>query len=239
MIGCGLPKMSCVMVTNGRHELVKKSIRCYMQQTYLNKNMVVLSQGSVEQNAVIEHYLKSLGRPDIFFMTAPRDICFGMMRNTSVEIATGDIICQWDDDDLYHPDRLMTQYKALRADSRNIASLYCDFLKYYMTAGELYWCDWTGESVPLHRLLCGSVMFYKRAFGMFNVFYPQAGEQCHVEEDLNVLRKLQTKGTIVPVQAGWQYVYVYHGANVYDLGHHNLTLDTRSGKFIMGARQTG
>lgn len=237
MIGSSPPKITCVMVTNGRHELVKKSVWCYAQQTYLNKNMVILSQGTDEQNSAIEHHLKSLDRSDIFFMPAPRDICLGMMRNTSVEIATGDIICQWDDDDLYHPDRLTTQYNTLRSNSSIVACLYCDFLKYYRTAGELYWCDWSGEGVPLHRLLCGSVMFHKKLFGMFNVFYPQAGHQCHVEEDLNVLYKLGSKGVVAPVRAGWHYVYVYHGGNVYDIAHHNLTLNTASGKAIMGTEK--
>jgi glycosyltransferase involved in cell wall biosynthesis len=152
-------------------------------------------------------------------------------------LATGKIICQWDDDDLYHPERLMTQYNALRVNSNYVASAYCDFLKYYRNTGEIYWCDWSGERIFSGRLLSGSVMFYKEMFGMFPCFYPQSGSQCHVEEDLNVMNKLLSKGEVAPIWSGWHYVYMYHGSNTYDLAHHNLTLDVTSGKKVLTASQ--
>lgn len=237
MIGGPLPTITCVTVTKGRVELLKKAIRCYMLQSYMNKNMVIVSQGSAEDNAAIAAHLRSLGRSDITLYCVASDWCLGTLRNTSVEIATGEIICQWDDDDLYHPDRLMLQYNVLRRDSRHVASLYSDFLKYYRTSGDLYWCDWSGEPIYSHRYLCGSIMFHKRLFGMFPIFYPQRGSQCHVEEDLNVLEKLQTKGDLAPVFSGWHYTYVYHGQNVYDLEHHNLTLNTTWGKRVLDTEQ--
>lgn len=232
MIGGRLPKVTCVTVTTGRAALLRAAVRCYARQTYPNKNMVVVSQGSDADNAAIAADLRD--RPDILFVTAPPDLSLGAMRNTSVELSTGDIICQWDDDDLYHPDRVMTQYRALRSDGNRVASAYCDFLKYYQTTGDLYWCDWSGERLLPGRFLSGSVMFHKEMFGLFPCFYPQTGPQSRVEEDLNVVNKLLAKGDIAPVWAGWQYAYVYHGHNTYGLAHHNLALDTASGKKVLG-----
>ncbi len=233
MIKLNKPLITCVLVTSGRVELVKRAIRCYLNQTYDKKHLVVLSQGSESNNVLLKHHINGLGRSDIHFQYAPSTLSLGEMRNTSVELSQGDVICQWDDDDVYHPDRLRTQWKALQSNSSNTSSCYSQFLKLFSHTNELYWCDWIGEPKPTHKYLCGTVMFHKRAFHHFGLFYPIVGYQSHVEEDLNVLEKLLHLGDIAPVTAGHQYVYVFHGANTYDLDHHNLTLDTRWGKKLL------
>lgn len=232
-----MPLITCVCVTKNRFDLLKKSINCYINQTYQNKNLVILSQSNKDCNKKIENHIKELNRSDIQFVVAPEFLSLGAMRNTSVELATGEIICQWDDDDLYHPERLITQFKILASDSRNIASVYCDFLKYFDHVKKMYWCDWSNEPKFTHKFLCGSVMFKKTAFHMYRLFYPESGSQSHVEEDLNVLEKLSYKGNIAPVFAGHQYVYVFHCKNTYDLRHHELTLDTTWGKKILSKKE--
>jgi glycosyltransferase involved in cell wall biosynthesis len=232
MISGKLPLISCVCVTKDRFELFKKSIFCYLNQNYQNKNLIILSQSNDDTNKKIEKYIKDLSRDDILFLAAPTMLTLGAMRNTSIELATGEIICQWDDDDLYHPNRLTNQYKCLKSDNRNVASLYSNFLKYFANSKEVYWCDWLNESEYSHRFLCGSVMFYKSLFHMWENFYPERGAQSCCEEDLNVLEKLMLKGSIAPVLDGNEYVYVYHGVNTYDLDHHKLTLDIRWGKKV-------
>ena len=227
------PKISCVTVTTGRVDLLKKAIHCYAYQTYKNRELVILAQSNIEQ---IRPYVDSLRRDDIILLEAPSHLTLGAIRNASIEIAKGDIICQWDDDDLYHPDRIRTQYLALRTHSSNVACAYSDFLKYFKATGEVYWCDWSGESSLSSQMLCGTIMFHKRMFHENgSILYPQTGEQCHVEEDLNVLQKLIAAGPVVPVFGGNHYVYIYHGKNTYDLAHHKLTLLTNSGKFIMNS----
>ena len=236
MIKDSIPKISCVTVTTGRVELIKKAIRCYAYQTYKNKELIVLSQGNVDENNAIRYYISSLLRDDIVFLDAPSNLTLGAMRNASIEVARGSIICQWDDDDLYHPDRIRTQYIALRSHSKNVGCAYSGFLKYFKNTGEVYWCDWMGEGALSSQLLCGAVMFHKKIFHKYkNMLYPQTGDQCHVEEDLNVLQKLIAAGPVVAVSGAHHYVYVYHGENTYDLEHHKLTLLTNSGKFIMGS----
>lgn len=232
MLNNKFPKVTCTMVTNGRCKYIKKSIQCYLQQTYSNKELVIVSQGNKEQNEIINDYINSIKRNDIFFTTVMPDLNLGTMRNLSVDLSQGDIICQWDDDDLYHPDRIITQYKNIRQNSNRVACAYCDFIKYYETTREAYWCDWSGERNLSGKFLPGSIMFHKKVFGMFSSFYPQKGNQCHVEEDLNVINKLLEKGEIGSIWAGWNYIYVYHGDNTYDLNHHNWTLDTSSGKKV-------
>lgn len=233
MLDVSTPKISCLTATTGRLECLKKSIRCYLNQTYPNRELIVLSQ-SPEDNRSIREYIETIQRRDILFFEAAADLTLGSMRNALCEIATGTILCQWDDDDLYHPDRIRSQYLALSSDDRAVGTAYSQFLKLFSDNQELYWCDWWGEGRPTSQLLCGSVMFYKSFFHDWgSLLYPESGSQCHVEEDLNVLEKLTEAGMVLPVSLGYQYIYVFHGGNTYGLPHHRLALDISSGKMVL------
>lgn len=233
-----MPKISCVMVTVGRPREIEKSVHCYLAQSYPCRELIVLSQASEEANADLKSFFVSLGRSDIEFQVASSRLTLGEMRNTSCELATGSVICQWDDDDLSHPDRLKVQYRALMSDSRNVACACMSFLKYFENSGEIYWCDWSGEGGPLSRFLPGTVMFHKRVFYEFgSLLYPEAGDQCHMEEDLNVLAKFLAKGNVVPIMDPRYYIYTYHGSNTYDLNHHRLAICVKSGKKVAGVEQ--
>lgn len=228
------PKISCVMVTSGRVAHVKRSTACYLRQTYPNRELVVISQGDEQANASIGQFLVGLGRDDILFFPSLSSLSLGALRNVSCEIASGELVCQWDDDDLYHPTRLMAQYKAIHSDNQSVASAYVAFLKGFSDCGELYVCNWSGEGRALSQYLPGSVMFHKQCFFQARSrLYPETGEQCHVQEDLNVLGKLLARGKVIPVFDPLHYLYLYHGTNTYSLAHHQLTLLTNSGKTIM------
>jgi len=229
-----IPLISCVCVTKNRLDLLKKSIFCYINQGYSNKKLTILSQSSPYINLQIKKHIQELKRTDIEFFEAPENISLGEMRNISVELANGEIICQWDDDDLYHPDRIRTQFDALRKDKNNIASLYCDFLKYFAHTKEIYWCDWSEKQADFsHKFLCGSIMFYKYLFYEFSQFYPSTGPCSDKEEDLNVLEKICKKGKIEPILNGNHYIYVYHGKNTYNLDHHKLAIEALANKKIL------
>lgn len=227
---CGpeLLLISCVTVTTGRHDLIQGAVQSFLAQTYPRREMVILSQGSPDANKRIEEYVKAY--PNIQLVEAPSRLTLGEMRNASVELAHGDVICQWDDDDYYHPSRLAAQFKALRANA--VASLYTAHLKYFADTGQLYMIDYLRgtedymklcESHPYKRFLCGSVMFRKSCFyHAKNRLYPERGAQSGREEDLNVLQRLMQMGHITPVHTPFHYCYVFHGGNVYERHHHEM-----------------
>jgi hypothetical protein len=37
----------------------------------------------------------------------------GTLRGLSLDVATGEIVCQWDDDDCHHPDRILHQVQQM------------------------------------------------------------------------------------------------------------------------------
>lgn len=231
-----MPKVSCLLVTEGRLNYVRQSVQCFQDQIYPNKELILLSQGiDVETHESIVQLVQSMSNVR-FFCASPR-LSLGAMRNLSCEIANGPVLCQWDDDDLYFPTRITDQLKALQMNT-NVASAFTKFFKYFADTKEIYWCDWAGEGVPSSRYLCGSVMFYKKIFHRYNsLLYPEIGSQSNCEEDLNALSKLLEAGRVQSVNAGNQYLYRYHGANTYDLGHHQLTLLTNSGKKVASSEE--
>jgi glycosyltransferase involved in cell wall biosynthesis len=242
MIIDSVPKISCVMVTKGRQQMVERAMRCWAAQNYPNKELIVLSQSDWQLNHHVWKLSVAFSEQvdGIQFVEAPKDLSLGAMRNASIELATGDIICQWDDDDVYHPRRLMTQYQAIRSEDA-IASMYTSFIKCFDVHGEpakAYWTDWSQEHEYSHRFLCGSIMFFKYLFHeQKNLLYPETGDQCQVEEDLNVVEQLMIRGKIAGVGQGHQYVYVYHGDNTYDREHHDLGIDTSWKKTLRSSEE--
>jgi glycosyltransferase involved in cell wall biosynthesis len=150
-------------------------------------------------------------------------ISLASLRNLSVGIARGEFICQWDDDDFYHPARIATHMSFM---SNAVASAYSQHLKYFEHTKSLYWIDWSHETIFWATMLCGATLFRKDAYRHFNsLLYPEYTVQQNQEEDLNVLQKLVKMGTVVQIPQGYQYIYRFHGKNVYNLAHHELVLD--------------
>jgi glycosyltransferase involved in cell wall biosynthesis len=220
--------VSCVTVTTGRDSLIGSAIKSFQNQTYPNREMIIVSQGNQDQNSSIRS--KIAGQDNIHFVEAPSRLTLGQMRNLSVELAHGELICQWDDDDLYHPNRITTQVRAIRGGC--VASLYTKYLKYFDNTKKLYMIDHLRgadgyikllESHPYKKFLCGSILFRKELFHKFkNLLYPEGGDQSNKEEDLNVLQRIMSVGPVAPIDHGYEYCYTYHGSNVYDLRHHKM-----------------
>ena len=78
----------------------------------------------------------------------PQGQTLGELRNASVEAARGDIVCQWDDDDRYHPRRLELQFAAMRVENSEFCFL-TDQLHLFAPDRTMYWDDWKLEVHPL------------------------------------------------------------------------------------------
>lgn len=211
--------VSCVMVTKDRDALAEEAIRCYRNQTYPNKELVIVAQGTSESNSKLRTHVGT--DPSIVMVEVASSISLAAIRNLSVGIARGEYICQWDDDDLHHPARIATHMSKM---NDAVASAYTQHLKLFDK--DLYWIDWSQEPLAWQQMLCGAILFRKSAFRHFkSLLYPEFTGQQHKEEDLNVLKKLVKLGHVVPMTQGHQYIYRFHGKNVYDLAHHRLVLD--------------
>lgn len=97
----GTPKVSCLMVTRGNFDLAKTAYYSFKLQTWSNKELIIVCDAGADE-------LKGLVASDqqVKFIEAPSGLTLGELRNISIAHASGDFVCQWDDDDLYAPERI-------------------------------------------------------------------------------------------------------------------------------------
>jgi len=97
--------VSMVMPTYNRARFVPIAIRCFLQQTYPNKELIIVDDGAEALSIPDDSRIRYIQR-DIRMTT-------GMKRNLGAEAAKGDIIASLDDDDFSASYRLEDQVQRL------------------------------------------------------------------------------------------------------------------------------
>lgn len=121
------PLLSCIMPTYNRRAFVPHAIRYFLRQDYPNKELIILDDGEdkvadlVPQNDNIRYY------------AIDGKITLGEKMNRACQLAKGDIIVNWDDDDWYAPWRLT--YQASVMQQPNVAVCGINQLLYYDLQG--------------------------------------------------------------------------------------------------------
>jgi len=210
--------ISCLLVTPGdpaRMGMLQRSIAGYCAQTYANKELVVVSDGPGDMVDAIAAFIESLDRSDVRLVRFEERLSLGALRNLSCERAMGDFLCQWDDDDVYHPCRLEEQHRAL-VDA-GAACLYLeDTLQFFTASREIYWLNWRATEARAHP---GTLLCRRSA----QPRYPESGDMAERGEDLVVCLELQKKpGFATLAQMPYLYVYVTHDVNKYPREHHAM-----------------
>nr|VFJ58496.1 MAG: Glycosyl transferase family 2 [Candidatus Kentron sp. DK] len=220
-----LPKISCLTATLDRFDFLKRSIRCFCDQTYPNKEMVIVTEGAAAYKEKIREHVTSLNRTDIRLEFLDGDnYNLGKVRNISIARASGDLICQWDDDDLFHPLRLEIQARDM-LEKNCRASFLTDQLQYFWDSGEMFWLDWNSAGNDMLRLIPGTLLMYKDA----RFSYPESGENAVKGEDSGLLAQIYRNVPIARLSGfGYLYVYGFHAENTFDYDHHRALSAERS-----------
>ena len=109
----GQPSVSCLMVTKNRASQALCAIRCFQEQTYPARELVILDDGEDDSLSV---WIARQDDPRIRYFRLPaQGVALGELRNRAVSLASGEYVCQWDDDDLYDPARIESQLTMIRA----------------------------------------------------------------------------------------------------------------------------
>jgi FkbM family methyltransferase len=217
--GGNLPLVSCLMTTYDRLSLAKHAIRSFAAQTYPEKELIVVSDGEARFRRALERYAAALGLARVRFVDAgPERQTLGRLRNISVEAATGDIVCQWDDDDYSHPERLRLQVDELMRNDAG-ACFLTDHLQFIEEQSALCWVDWTlGQTAIGAEQLAPGTMMMRRDL---RVRYPEDGPYARQGEDSVLLDNLCRATNVTHLRgAGHLYLYQYHGRNTFPREHH-------------------
>lgn len=199
------PLISCVCVTRGNPQLLEGTVACFKAQTYPNRELVILYESGRSDTCTFLSAYTSHTDIRLLEVNAEEQYTLGALRNLAIRAATGSYVCQWDDDDWYHKDRLLVQYEVLEMN-RMPACVLGNWLLFDQRTGLAYRSHsrlWEGS------ILCERGLLLETPYA--NI---RRGEDTPVIGKLFATGKLHTLSHMPQL-----YVYSYHGNNTWPYAH--------------------
>jgi glycosyltransferase involved in cell wall biosynthesis len=202
-----------------RAPLLRRSLAAYCRQTHPALELVVVVDTTDPAEAAgIFEMVAALGRNDIRIVVPECKLSLGALRNLSWANAHGEVICQWDDDDLSHPQRVSLQLDALLTSGLPACYLQ-EFMQYFPAERRLYRVNFrpSPDRIAVNTLMC------RRDLA---VAYPEAGPEAARGEDTALMQQIRDRGGYHALEGmAHLYIYVSHGRNTWDDGHHRMLVD--------------
>jgi len=100
------PKVNCVMTTYGRFTCVERSIKCFLEQDYLNKHLLIFNTAEIplELGESLKNKNITIINQSINTLTGKPYTDVGTIREDAFNkvYSPNEIYICWDDDDVYH-----------------------------------------------------------------------------------------------------------------------------------------
>ena len=208
------PLITCICVTRNRDYTLRRAIRCFQNQTYPNKELLIVYEDDdpVAEKVVFEQTDKRI--KSLKITTQPKRT-LGEIRNTAIEESMGILFCQWDDDDWYHMRRIEVQFMHLAHMKKPVC-----ILGHWLIFNELENQAYCGYL----RFWEGSILCEKGVVNEHRNYTPKS-----VDEDSDFVGQLIHDNLIYPLIFPSLYIYVLHDTNVWGEAHRNY-LCSRSQK---------
>ena len=192
------PLVSCIMPTANRRRFVPHAIRCFQRQDYPHRELIVLDDGADPVQDLIPP------DPMITYVRLPAKRALGAKRNQACEMARGDVIVHWDDDDWMAPWRLGYQVAGLAGRPQPSAS----------GLSSVYFCHLRGDRAWLYVhpagqrpwIAGGTMCYHKSLWRQYR--FPEIDEG----EDTRFVWSIPA-AAIVPLPDSRFYVATVHDAN--------------------------
>lgn len=117
-------KVSALCVTHVRRELAD-AVRSFKLQTYHDLELVIVIDDPKKERSARMYECDNIR---VVLDTESKTL--GELRNRSVREAQGDIIIQWDDDDISGPERVRTQVEALVDSGKDACMLRTELFQF-------------------------------------------------------------------------------------------------------------
>jgi predicted acetyltransferase len=202
------PKISCLCVTNNRVEMLDRAIKCFLAQTYENKELFIVHLASDSATA---KYLSSLPHAELksHAVEDKEGLTLGDLRNISIEKSSGEYFCVWDDDDWSSKDRLKYQYEAMVSGGKRVSILRY-IVMFDVKANQAY--------LSTRRPWENTLLCEKKLLKEYSLAYPSLNRG----EDTDLVRKMmkaKQPSLLSKVIRPQLYVYCVTGSNTCDSGH--------------------
>lgn len=198
------PLVSCLCVTRGRVPLLERAVRSFRDQTYMNKELVVVYESGDINTA---EFLAGVDDDNIVEIESPSSprLTLGALRNLAVQVCGGEYFCQWDDDDFSHRERLSFQMDVIKKSGMQ-ASIMMHWLIFDDIGKKAYVSTrrpWEGSLLCKKSLIGEGLRYEARDRG----------------EDTPLVTELFRRSLVFPIIMPKLYIYVYHGNNVWTKEH--------------------
>jgi len=188
------PLVSVVCPTYRRPQHLPTAIRCFLQQTHPNKELIIVDDG-FEKAPVIDD-------ARIIYMHLSDKTPTGTKRNLGAEYASGEIIANWDDDDWSHPHRLEDQVQRLLRTGKAVTG-YCATVRFDEASRVLY----TGSNCPPY-FVSGTSQMYLKSWWELHPF-PDVSQG----EDSVFSRTARLEDQLAAASPGKMLIARQHGGN--------------------------
>jgi glycosyltransferase involved in cell wall biosynthesis len=193
------PLVSCLCVTEKRVTQLERSIDCFMNQSYENKEMIIIyRENDLDTLRFISKLLDV--RIKIFCALPGTELTLGALRNFSVDKSSGDYFIQWDDNAWHHKDRIKLQMESIFSFARE-ASVLTNILLFDSGNKGAYF----STNQPRQNTILCSRHLYDRGFR-----YPDINHN----EDTGLLRQLLSANKVGPVTSFPCCISVLNGGDI-------------------------
>ena len=209
--------ISCLCITRGdRPGLLSEAVEDFARQTFPDRELVILHDGDEAVHARVGAIVAAHAGASIRIEQTPPGQKLGGLRNTAVARSRGEWICQWDDDDRHHPERLRLQWEHAQSEGAAVNYLV-DQLHWFRPDDLLFWDDWSSEPYPMN-VIQGTILARRDVMALYpDIARGEDTLQTHAllqAEASKAFRVSRLSGS------GWCYIYRYHGGNAWDAAHH-------------------
>lgn len=192
------------MVTANRMQLARRAVQCFSQQSYPNKELVILDDGEQDYEPI----LRDIPSDQLNYIQIQKnpDTVLGALRNITLSEARGEILIQWDDDDWYHPERITRQLSVLQqgvdACCLSGSLMHIDNPDFF----HLPYVGFLPDGIP------GSIMHRRDD----SIRYPEFRRS----EDTVYLKQWQQKRYAkLPKDSAGLFIRCFHGSNTWEQTH--------------------
>jgi glycosyltransferase involved in cell wall biosynthesis len=198
------PLISCLCITRGRVPLLKRAIQSFKDQTYINKELLIVYEND---DLSTKQFLRQVLDKNIIKIeagTSPK-LTLGELRNLSIRECNGEYFCQWDDDDWSHNSRLEFQMDVIQKSTLP-ACVMIHWLIFDALRNQAYVSNmrpWEGSLLCKKSLITEELKYEDNDRG----------------EDTTIIKRLFSRNLIFPVVMPKLYIYVYHGKNAWLYEH--------------------
>jgi glycosyltransferase involved in cell wall biosynthesis len=200
-----LPLVSCIMPTFNRRAFIPLALKSFLSQDYPNKELIIVDDGDDKIGALVE------GLPGVSCVPLSYRASIGSKRNLACEMARGEIIAHWDDDDWYGPSRLRYQAMPIIRGEAEVTGLENAFVM-ELPAGQF----WTTSSQLHQQMFVGNVhggtLVFRKDLIAEGLRYPEVD----LAEDAYFLRLATGRGKrLMRLPNAGLFIYMRHGRNAW------------------------